>query len=175
MHAMTRNLLRSTALALLAGVALFAPMQSLEAAAAAARGPAPDFTLPLRGGKEMKLSQYRGQVVMLNFWASWCGPCRQEMPLLESIQKKYKPLGFTLVGINVEPDSAEAEKFLKQTPVSFPVAFDRKSDISKLFKVKGMPSTVIVDRKGNTRVVHNGYRPGDENIYLDHIRGLLRE
>lgn len=174
---MSSKLFRSIALALLASASMLLPSQSIEAAAAAAasRGPAPDFTLPLRGGKEMKLSQYRGQVVMLNFWASWCGPCRQEMPLLEAIQKKYKPLGFTLVGINVEPDSAEAEKFLKGTPVSFPVAYDRQSNVSKMFKVKGMPSTVIVDRKGNTRVVHNGYRPGDENVYLDHIRSLLRE
>ena len=169
---MNFKLLRSAALALLASCALLAPSQSIEAVAAA---PAPDFKLPLRGGTELKLSQLRGQVVMLNFWASWCGPCRQEMPLLESIQKKYKTLGFTMVGVNVEPDSAEAEKFLKQTPVSFPVAYDRNSDVSKLFQVKGMPSTVIVDRKGNTRMIHQGYRPGDENAYLDQIRSLLRE
>lgn len=166
--------LRSISLAVLAAAALLHPARFTEAAADV-RGPAPDFKLPLRGGKDLTLSKLRGQVVMLNFWASWCGPCRQEMPLLESISKKYKALGFTMVGVNVEPNSADAEKFLAQTPVSFPVAFDTKSDVSKLFRVKGMPSTVIVDRKGNTRMIHQGYKPGDENIYLDQIRSLLRE
>lgn len=166
---------RPLSLAVLAACALLVPGPATEAAADS-KGPAPDFTLPLRGsGKDLRLSRLRGQVVMLNFWASWCGPCRQEMPLLESIQKKYKPLGFTMVGVNVEPDSAEAEKFLKQTPVTFPVAYDRDSNVSKLFRVKGMPSTVIVDRKGNTRMIHQGYKPGDENVYLDQIRSLLRE
>jgi hypothetical protein len=80
-----------------------------------------------------------------------------------------------MLGVNVEPDSKEAEKFLAHTPVSFPVAYDRNSDVSKLFKVKGMPSTVIIDRKGNARVLHSGYRPGDENVYLDHVRKLIRE
>ncbi len=160
--------------AVLAACAVLVPGPATEAAADP-RGPAPEFRLPLRGGKDMSLSQLRGQVVMLNFWASWCGPCRQEMPLLESIQKKYKPLGFTMVGVNVEPDSAQAEKFLKQTPISFPVAYDRDSSVSKLFRVKGMPSTVIIDRKGNTRMIHQGYKPGDENVYLDQIRTLLRE
>ncbi len=166
---------RTLSLAVLAACAVLVPGPATEAAADP-QGPAPNFKLPLRGsGKDLSLSQLRGQVVMLNFWASWCGPCRQEMPLLESIQKKYKPLGFTMVGVNVEPDSAEAEKFLKQTPVSFPVAYDRDSSVSKLFRVRGMPSTVIVDRKGNTRMIHQGYKPGDENIYLDQIRSLLRE
>src|ERR1700751_3293373 len=86
-------------------------------------GPAPQFTLAARSGSNVSLAQYKGQVVMLNFWASWCGPCRQEMPLLENIYKKYNKMGFTLIGVNVEPDSKDAEGFLKglQAPVSFPV------------------------------------------------------
>ena len=94
----------------------------------------------------MSLTQYHGQVVMINFWASWCGPCRQEMPLLESIYKKYNKLGFTLLGVNVEPDSKAADDWLKQTPVSFPILFDKDSKVSKLYDVAGMPSTVIIDR-----------------------------
>ena len=152
----------------------------LSAAAAAgsgatASGPAPAFTLEARGGSKISLTQYKGQVVMLNFWASWCGPCRQEMPLLENIYKKYNKLGFTLIGVNVEPDSKDAEGFLKQTPVSFPVIYDKDSTVSKAYDVQGMPSTVIIDRKGNIRVLHRGYKPGDENEYLDSIRSLVRE
>jgi thiol-disulfide isomerase/thioredoxin len=136
---------------------------------------APDFTLKSVGGPNLRLQEQRGQVVMINFWATWCGPCRQEMPLLDAMYKKYKKMGFTLIGVNVEPDSKAAEAFLKTVPVSFPVAFDPDSSVSKLYSVQGMPSSVIIDRKGNARVIHRGYRPGDENVYLDHIRKLIKE
>jgi peroxiredoxin len=145
------------------------------AANATADQPAPTFSLPSRGGGAIDLAQYKGQVVMINFWASWCVPCRQEMPLLESIYKKYKPLGFTLIGVNVEPDQKEAENFLKQTPVSFPVLFDAKSKVSGLYNVQVMPTTVFIDRKGNVRLVHQSYQPGAENLYMDQIRSLIRE
>ncbi|HEX3838039.1 MAG TPA: TlpA disulfide reductase family protein [Steroidobacteraceae bacterium] len=142
---------------------------------AAGEEPAPTFSLPSRSGGTIDLAQFKGQVVMINFWASWCVPCRQEMPLLESIYKKYKPLGFTLIGVNVEPDQKEAENFLKQTPVSFPVLFDAKSKVSGLYNVQVMPTTVFIDRKGNVRLVHQSYQPGAENLYMDQIRTLIRE
>jgi peroxiredoxin len=137
--------------------------------------PAPQFTLTARSGADVSLGQYKGQVVMLNFWASWCGPCRQEMPLLDSIYTKYKRMGFTLIGVNVEPDSKSANDWLKQTPVSFPILYDKESKVSKMYDVEGMPSTVIIDRAGKVRVLHRGYKPGDENEYLDSIRTLVRE
>jgi peroxiredoxin len=141
-----------------------------------ASGPAPDFRLAARGGKQVSLADFKGRVVMLNFWATWCGPCRQEMPLLESIHRKYSKMGFTLIGVNVEPDSKAAEAWLaKQPPVTFPIVYDIDSKVSKLYKVAGMPSSVIVDRKGTVRVLHRGYKPGDENEYLNHIRALIRE
>jgi thiol-disulfide isomerase/thioredoxin len=114
-------------------------------------------------------------VVLINFWATWCGPCRKEMPLLDQIYQRYKGLGFTLLGVNVEEDSAGAENWLKQTPVTFPVLFDRENRVSKLYEVTAMPSTVIVDRKGQVRFVHYGYTPGTENEYQDQIRTLIRE
>jgi thiol-disulfide isomerase/thioredoxin len=149
----------------------------LPAFATSSSGPAPAFKLSGRGGKTIDLAQYKGQVVMINFWATWCGPCRQEMPLLEDIYKKYKPMGFTMLAVNVEPDSKAAEAWLGKLakPVSFPVAFDVDSKVSKLYKVAGMPSTVFVDRKGNVRVMHKGYKPGDENFYLTQIRTMLKE
>jgi thiol-disulfide isomerase/thioredoxin len=145
--------------------------------AASSSGPAPGFQLSGRNGKAIDLSQYKGQVVMINFWATWCKPCRDEMPLLEDIYKKYKPMGFTLVGVNVEPKKpAEVEAWLaKQKPLSFPIVFDTESKVSKLYKVNGMPNTVFIDRKGNIRVMHRGYKAGDENFYLTQIRSMLKE
>ena len=161
--------MRQTIAALAAALALALP------ALAGTGGPAPQFTLGSRDGKEVSLTQFHGQVVMLNFWASWCGPCRQEMPLLEGIYKKYGKMGFVLLGVNVEPDSQAAQEWLKQTPVSFPILFDTDSKVSKLYEVAGMPSTVIIDRSGKVRMLHRGYKPGDENEYQDSIRTLIRE
>jgi peroxiredoxin len=138
-------------------------------------GPAPDFSLPSRAGKTLSLDQFKGQVVMINFWASWCGPCRQEMPLLDDIYRRYGKMGFTLLGVNVEPDRKSALAWLKQTPVTFPILFDADSKVSKLYGVAGMPTTVFIDRKGNVRLVHVSYKPGDENTYLDEIRRLIQE
>jgi peroxiredoxin len=140
-------------------------------------GPAPTFTLVGRDGHTVSLAQLKGQVVLLNFWASWCGPCRQEMPLLDSIYKKYSKLGFTLIGVNVEPDSKAANDFLSKlaTPVSFPILYDTKSEVSGLYGVDSMPSTVIIDRKGNVRLLHRGYKTGEENEYVDSVRNLVRE
>lgn len=137
--------------------------------------PAPDFTLNDAHGNAVSLSDLKGQVVMINFWASWCGPCRQEMPLLEQIHRKYAPLGFTLLGINVEENSADGQAFLKQRPVSFPVLYDPENGISKLYDVVAMPSTVLIDRRGNVRYLHHGYKPGYETDYIDQIRALSRE
>jgi peroxiredoxin len=148
---------------------------ALPAVATAPSGPAPSFSLTSKGGSQVNLAQFKGQVVMINFWASWCGPCRQEMPLLEDIYKKYNKLGFTLLGVNVEPDSKAADDWLKQTPVSFPILYDKDSTVSQMYDVSGMPSTVIIDRKGNLRMLHHGYKPGDENEYLNSIRTLIRE
>jgi len=120
-------------------LALVALVSGLPASVAAPASVAPDFNLPARDGSKVHLSDLKGQVVMINFWASWCGPCRQEMPLLQQIQAKYEPLGFTLLGVNVEPDSAEAEKWLKNVPVTFPILFDRENSVSARFGVEAMP------------------------------------
>lgn len=137
--------------------------------------PAPDFTLKSRSGKNVRLSDLRGQVVMLNFWASWCGPCRQEMPLLEEMSKKYERLGFTLLGVNVDEDSSKAEKLLEKIPVSFPVLYDNTSSVSELLNVDAMPTTYLIDRDGNLRFHHKGYKPGYEKSYEKQIKQLVRE
>ncbi len=138
-------------------------------------GPAPAFTLATLDGRQEALSEFKGQVVMINFWATWCGPCQQEMPLLDQMYRKYKPAGFTLIGVNIDKDAPPVKELLARKPVSFPVLLDPANKVSKSYHVDEMPSSIIIDRKGNIRFVHRGYRPGDENEYQDRIRQLIRE
>ena len=138
-------------------------------------GVAPDFTLQVRGGGEASLSDYRGEVVMINFWATWCGPCREEMPHLEALHQRYSSLGFRLLGVNVEEDSRLSDRFLAETPVTFEILFDPQNRVSDLYDVIAMPSTVLVDRNGNLRYIHHGYQAGYEDEYQSQVRALLRE
>ncbi|MDB6063105.1 MAG: thiol-disulfide isomerase-like protein [Verrucomicrobiaceae bacterium] len=136
---------------------------------------APDFALKSTEGSNIRLSEHRGEVILLNFWASWCGPCRQEMPQLNALQERYKKLGFNVVGVNVDKDSALATKLLKDIPVSFPVLLDDTGSVSSSYNVSAMPTTVLIDRDGNMRYLHKGYKPGYEQDYEQQIKELIRE
>jgi len=150
-------------------------LSSASAMAIPSKGKAPDFTLKSNRGTNVKLSEHRGQVIMINFWASWCAPCRKEMPLLEELYQRYKDGGFTLLGVNVEEDSSAAKDLLKEIEVSFPILFDSKNSVSQLYNVEAMPSTIIVDRDGNMRFIHKGYQPGYEDEYQKQVRELIME
>jgi peroxiredoxin len=167
MHSFTATIFRRAACA--------AIVIASAAFAADTGGPAPAFTLTALSGGQTALSQYKGQVVLVNFWATWCGPCQQEMPLLDQMYKKYKPAGFTLIGVNVDKEEPAVKELLARKPVSFPVLLDPANQVSKAYHVDEMPSSVIIDRKGEIRYIHRGYRPGDENDYQDRIRQLIRE
>ena len=160
---------------LLTGFALAVLATSSLAASDLAGLPAPDFALKSSTGENLRLSEYRGDVVMINFWATWCGPCRQEMPLLDQLYTRYERVGFSLLGVNIDDDSSRAMDMMKELGVSFPVLFDARKEVSQLYNVDAMPVTVLVDREGNVRYVHKGYKPGYEDMYLDQIRSLLRE
>ncbi len=136
---------------------------------------APDFALKSNTGENLRLSEHRGDVVMVNFWATWCGPCRQEMPLLEELHSRYERVGFSLLGVNIDDNSSKAMNMAKELGVTFPVLFDSRKEVSKLYQVDAMPVTVLIDREGTVRYVHQGYKPGYEDKYLDQIRSLLRE
>ncbi len=137
--------------------------------------PAPDFALKSSSGENLRLSEYRGDVVMINFWATWCGPCRQEMPLLDELYTRYQRVGFNLLGVNIDDDSNRAMDMIRELGVNFPVLFDSRKEVSKMYDVDAMPVTVLIDREGNVRYVHQGYKPGYEEKYLDQVRALLRE
>jgi peroxiredoxin len=157
-------------LSLTCGLLLVAPLSADEVS-----GPAPEFALAAKDGGQVSLAGLEGQVVMVNFWASWCGPCREEMPHLEALHQRYSSLGFTLLGVNVDKDSGDAAEFLEDTPVTFPILLDPESAVSELYDVIAMPTTVLVDRNGNKRFIHHGYKTGYENDYQAQIRALLRE
>lgn len=137
--------------------------------------PAPDFTLESSKGGYVHLADQRGKVVMLNFWASWCGPCRKEMPLIDSMYQRYGPAGFILYGVNVEEDNTDAKKLLKELGVTFPALFDTESKAGTLYKIDAMPTTVMIDKIGNIRFVNRGYKAGDEDKYRAQIRELIKE
>jgi peroxiredoxin len=155
--------------AMMLAVTLEAP--ALPAAGAAA----PDFALKNAAGKNLRLSELRGEVVLLNFWATWCGPCRQELPHLDKIHGQYRNAGLTVLAINIDNDRANAEAMLQKLGVRVPTLYDADKRVSKLYEVDTMPLTVIIDRDGRVRYVHRGYRAGFEQKYEQQVRELLRQ
>jgi thiol-disulfide isomerase/thioredoxin len=156
-------------------IVVSALLASLALAADGVKGPAPAFALQGRDGAKISPAQFKGDVVMINFWATWCVPCRAEMPKLEALYQRYNKLGFKLLAVNVENNPDGVKKWLAETPVTFPVLFDTKSEVSKLYKVETMPTTVLVAKDGTMRYLHHGYQPGYENDYQNEVRTLLRE
>jgi peroxiredoxin len=137
--------------------------------------PAPDFALPTSAGVNLRLSENLGDVVVINFWATWCGPCRQEMPLLDEIQAKYHRAGMVLLSVNLDEDRQRAEEFVRTLKISYPVLLDERKDVARAFQVGTMPATVLVDRSGVIRYVSDGYKPGYEKRYTEKLRELLNE
>ena len=160
---------------ILLGALLSIAMTSSLASSGLTGQAAPDFVLKSATGENLRLSEYRGDVVMINFWATWCGPCRQEMPLLDELYGRYQRVGFSLLGVNIDDDARRAMAMVDELGVTFPVLFDEKKEVSKLYQVEAMPVTVLLDREGTIRHVHHGYQPGYEQQYLNEIRALLRE
>jgi peroxiredoxin len=136
---------------------------------------APDFTLPSLGGPNLRLQEQRGRVVMVNFWATWCGPCRVEMPHLARLYEKYRGSGFVVLAVNIDEDPRKAADLATKLGLRFPVLLDTEKKVSRMYDLSTMPSTVLIDRDGRVRHVHRGYRDGYEDTYEKQIRELLRE
>jgi len=136
---------------------------------------APDFVLKARDGRNLRLSEFRGQVVLVNFWARWAGDSRQEMSALDRINTTYSRAGLVVLGISVDEDLIRAEEFAAAMKVSYPLMFDTGARIGRDYLLEKMPMTILVDRGGVVRYSNVGFKRGDERAYLDHIRELLRE
>ena len=135
---------------------------------------APDFKLDGQQ-KQVKLSDYRGQIVYLDFWASWCQPCRKSFTWMNKMQSLYGAEGFTVIAINLDESRLKANKFLQQIPANFDVAFDPRGNTAESYKVKAMPSSYIIDKNGNVIHANLGFRGNDEDKLEVKIRDLIRQ
>jgi thiol-disulfide isomerase/thioredoxin len=142
-------------LGFLAATSLCAPAWALDAGAATPALDVPGAKAPL------SLSEMKGKVVYVDFWASWCKPCKQSFPFLNEMQAKYQGRGLQVVGVNVDAKREDADAFLADTPAQFAIGFDAKGESAKRFDVKAMPSSVIVGRDGRVTAIHRGFRPED--------------
>jgi cytochrome c biogenesis protein CcmG, thiol:disulfide interchange protein DsbE len=130
--------------------------------------PALADTDPLASG------EYKGKVVYLDFWASWCGPCKESFPWLNEIHAKYKDKGFVVIGINLDKDKAKADEFLKSHAAQFPIVYNTEGDLAKKYGVKGMPYSIILDKGGKVLHSHIGFHKDKTKEYTDIIEGALK-
>lgn len=117
---------------------------------------APDFTLSYPDGSRKRLSDLKGQAVVMNFWASWCAPCKEEMPEFAKAHRRYSDQGVVILGINAQETAEQAQKFLDQTAVPFTVALDTRGEVMQAYNVRGLPTTVFIDREGRIAVRYAG-------------------
>lgn len=165
---MPKNLVRIIATACVALSLLAGPVQALDKGASA-----PEISLKTLSGEAIKLSSLKGKVVLVDFWASWCAPCRESMPFLEKLSKTYKGQGLIVLGVNIDNDLEAARKFLKELPVSFPIVNDAQKSVAKAYAPPTMPSSYIIDKQGKVHVVHAGFKRADASKIEAEIKSLL--
>jgi thiol-disulfide isomerase/thioredoxin len=137
---------------------------------------APNFKLPgMKTGNLTSLKYYRGKVVYLDFWASWCGPCRQSLPMLNELRKELRSSGFEVVAVNLDEDVADAKAFLKQFPVSYPILLDPKGKVPQKYELPGMPTSFLIDRRGKVQDVHIGFKKQDIKKIRKQVISLLKK
>jgi thiol-disulfide isomerase/thioredoxin len=137
---------------------MFSILLAPPAGASATGDVAPGFVLPTAAGDAVSLERLRGKVVYVDFWASWCGPCRRSFPWMNAMHRKYGDRGFTIVAINVDRKRADAERFLGEVPAEFTVVYDAPGATPAAYAVKGMPSSYLIDAAGTIVAVEQGFR-----------------
>ncbi len=135
---------------------------------------APDIELP-GVDKNVKLEDFRGKVVYLDFWASWCVPCKKSFPWMDKIKQRYSNQGFEIIAVNLDKDRKQANTFLKRMDVSFTVAFDESGSSASAYKLKGMPSSYLIGRDGKVYASHIGFREKDKDKLEQAIKTLLQK
>ena len=134
---------------------------------------APDFALKSFSGKNLRLSEYRGEVVMLSFWATWCGDCRAQLTELSAMRDRYADAGVELLAVSLDQSARQASEV--SAGASYPVLHDAGGEVGRLYDVTKMPVMVLIDRDGVVREVFEGFRRGNEAQYLERVQALLRE
>lgn len=142
--------------ALLLSILLAAGCATTKGALTAGK-PAPDFTLPMLDGGTLALAQLRGSVVLVDFWASWCGPCREELPALEKLRAEYEPRGARFVAVNIDDEAAAAAGAAQTMGITMPVLLDTQKIAAQAFQPPTMPTSYVLDREGVVRFVHEGF------------------
>ncbi|HET8875162.1 MAG TPA: TlpA disulfide reductase family protein [Casimicrobiaceae bacterium] len=137
--------------------------------------PAPPFALSTASGETVALAALRGRVVYVDFWASWCTPCRRSFPWMNAMQARYAGEGLTVVGVNVDKRRVDAQRFLRDTPASFTVAYDAEGTTPSAYDVRGMPSSYLIDRQGNIAAVEEGFHDERRAALEARIRALLAQ
>ncbi len=130
---------------------------------------------PVARATELDLSMYRGKVVYVDFWASWCAPCKQSFPWLDGLVREYQSQNFVVIGVNVDKDRDKAERFLTDTPADFPILYDPTGELATAYKVAGMPSGILIDRTGHVRFQHAGFSEKQKGLYEEQLQTLLAE
>lgn len=145
------------------------------AAAAALGETAPSFALPTAEGATISLERLRGKVVYVDFWASWCGPCRRSFPWMNDLQQRYGPSDVAIVAVNVDAKRDDAERFLRQYPATFAVVYDATGGTPRAYDVKAMPSSYLIDRKGRIARIEHGFLDEHRAALEEAIRALAAE
>jgi cytochrome c biogenesis protein CcmG, thiol:disulfide interchange protein DsbE len=172
-NAIVMNPIRSRGRLLLPVAALVAALVAVPVAATEAGQPAPAFTLPNAKGETVALERMRGKVVYVDFWASWCGPCRRSFPWMNEMQQKYGARGLVVVGVNVDKKRGDADRFLAQIPANFTVVFDEAGATPSAYGVKGMPSSYVIDARGNVTFVERGFLDENKAVLEQRIADAL--
>jgi peroxiredoxin len=136
---------------------------------------ASDFTVSLLGGETLKLKGQRGRPVLVNFWATWCAPCREEMPAMERLYLKHRQRGFVLLAVSVDTDAALVKPFLERLKLTFPVALDAKMDLANAYGVRALPASFLIDRNGYLTALALGPRPWDTRAAHTLVEGMLAQ
>lgn len=161
---------RACALALLLAAASAVP-----AASGLTGSEAPDFVLKSASGQNLRLSEYRGEIVMLSFWATWCGDCRAQLEQLGTMRERYQEAGVELLAVSLDQNRLQADELAADLGVRYPVLHDAGGEVGRLYDVNRMPVMVLIDRGGVVRDVFEGFRRGNEQQYLERVQALLRE